>query len=209
MLGDFLLASNYAGIAFGTAGCAAVHALSYPLGGAYHVPHGESNYAVFTGVMKNYLEIKTDGEISKMMDFIAALLSCEKSRAWDELEKLLDTILPKKPLRAYGVKPKDLPRFTEAVMTTQQRLMNNNFVPLDEARVLKIYKELYYRPTPRARGGVFPSRRAAGRAPIFVNLVNISVSSREPRNAPRRSGARSVVALKKLPPFQIRDLMIE
>ena len=143
MLGDFLLASNYAGIAFGTAGCAAVHALSYPLGGAYHVPHGESNYAVFTGVMKNYLEIKTDGEISKMMDFIAALLSCEKSRAWDELEKLLDTILPKKPLRAYGVKPEELPRFTEAVMATQQRLMNNNFVPLDEARVLKIYKELY------------------------------------------------------------------
>ena len=123
LLGDFLLASNYAGIAFGTAGCAAVHALSYPLGGAYHVPHGESNYAVFTGVMKNYLEIKTDGEISKMMDFIAALLSCEKSRAWDELEKLLDTILPKKPLRAYGVKPEDLPRFTEAVMTTQQRLI--------------------------------------------------------------------------------------
>ena len=32
LLGDFLLASNYAGIAFGTAGCAAVHALSYPLG---------------------------------------------------------------------------------------------------------------------------------------------------------------------------------
>lgn len=143
LLGDFLLASNYAGIAFGTAGCAAVHALSYPLGGAYHVPHGESNYAVFTGVMKNYLEIKTDGEISKMMDFIAALLSCEKPRVWEELEKLLDTILPKKPLRAYGVKPDDLPRFTEAVMTAQQRLMSNNFVPLGAARVLKIYKELY------------------------------------------------------------------
>ena len=30
---DFLVASNFAGIAFGTAGCAAVHALSYPLGG--------------------------------------------------------------------------------------------------------------------------------------------------------------------------------
>ena len=143
LLGDFLLASNYAGIAFGTAGCAAVHALSYPLGGAYHVPHGESNYAVFTGVMKNYLEIKTDGEISKMMGFIAGLLSCEKSRVWDELEKLLDTILPKKPLHAYGVKRDDLPRFTEAVMTAQGRLMSNNFVSLDEKRVLKIYDELY------------------------------------------------------------------
>ena len=43
-----------AGLAFGTAGCAAVHATSYPLGGKYHVAHGESNYAMFTGVLKNY-----------------------------------------------------------------------------------------------------------------------------------------------------------
>lgn len=142
LLADFLLASNYAGIAFGTAGCAAVHALSYPLGGAYHVPHGESNYAVFTGVMKNYLEIKSDGEIEKMMNFIAGLLRVEKARAWEALEELLDAMLPKKPLRAYGVAPEELPRFARSVMETQKRLMNNNFVPLDERRVLKIYHEL-------------------------------------------------------------------
>ena len=35
---EFLRASNYAGIAFGHAGCAAVHALSYPLGGVHHIP---------------------------------------------------------------------------------------------------------------------------------------------------------------------------
>ena len=39
-LKDFALASNYAGIAFGNAGCGAVHALSYSIGGAFHVPHG-------------------------------------------------------------------------------------------------------------------------------------------------------------------------
>ncbi len=66
LLEDFLVASNYAGIAFGTAGCAAVHAMSYPLGGKYHVAHGESNYAMFTGVLKNYMEIKTNGEIAVM-----------------------------------------------------------------------------------------------------------------------------------------------
>ena len=37
LLDRFLVASNYAGIAFGNAGCAAVHALSYPLGATYHV----------------------------------------------------------------------------------------------------------------------------------------------------------------------------
>lgn len=52
LMDTFLTASNFAGIAFETAGCAAVHALSYPLGAKYHVPHGESNYAVFTGVLK-------------------------------------------------------------------------------------------------------------------------------------------------------------
>ena len=36
LLDQFLMASNYAGIAFGNAGCAAVHAMSYPLGATYH-----------------------------------------------------------------------------------------------------------------------------------------------------------------------------
>ena len=53
-LGDMLMASNYAGIAFGNTGVGAVHALSYPLGGSYHVPHGESNYQFFTEVFKLY-----------------------------------------------------------------------------------------------------------------------------------------------------------
>ncbi|MBR2881023.1 MAG: iron-containing alcohol dehydrogenase, partial [Prevotella sp.] len=43
LLKDFAIASNYAGIAFGNAGCGAVHALSYAHGGAFHIPHGEAN----------------------------------------------------------------------------------------------------------------------------------------------------------------------
>ena len=63
--------------------------------------------------------------------------------AWRTLEKLLDQILPKRPLREYGVTREDLPVFTHSVVTEQGRLMANNFVPLDAARVLKIYTELY------------------------------------------------------------------
>ena len=131
------------GLAFGTAGCAAVHATSYPLGGKYHVAHGESNYAMFTGVLKNYMELRRDGEIAVLNQYLADLLGCMTNVVYDELEKLLDQILPKRPLREYGVTREDLPVFAHSVVTEQGRLMANNFVPLDEARVLKIYQELF------------------------------------------------------------------
>ena len=140
---DFLIASNYAGIAFGSAGCAAVHATSYPLGGTYHVAHGESNYAMFTGVLKNYMEIRQDGEIAVMNQRLSKLLGCSVDTVYDQLDDLLGTILPKKPLHEYGVKPEDLEVFTKSVMEQQGRLMANNFVPLDAQRVLKIYQELF------------------------------------------------------------------
>ncbi len=143
LLGDFLMASNYAGIAFGNAGCAAVHALSYPLGAKYHVAHGESNYAVFIGVMNNYMEIKSDGEIAKLNGYIAELLGCNIENIYVELEKLLNNLIAKKPLHEYGVTKQDLIDFSESVMVNQGRLMANNFVELNKERVYKIYKELY------------------------------------------------------------------
>lgn len=143
LMKDFLIASNYAGIAFGTAGCAAVHATSYPLGGTYHVAHGESNYAMFTGVLKNYMEIRQDGEIAVMNQFLSQLLVCSEDLVYEKLDELLGTILPKKALHEYGVKQEELAVFTKSVMEQQGRLMANNFVPLDADRVLKIYQELY------------------------------------------------------------------
>ena len=143
LLPDFLTASTFAGIAFGNAGCAAVHALSYPLGGKYHVPHGESNYAMFTGVLKNYMEIKSDGEIAKLNQFIADILEVPVENVYDALEALLNNLIQKKPLHEYGVTQQDLEEFTESVMVNQGRLMANNFVELDKERVYKIYRELY------------------------------------------------------------------
>ncbi|MDR1786645.1 MAG: 4-hydroxybutyrate dehydrogenase [Spirochaetaceae bacterium] len=143
LLPEFLRASNYAGIAFGNAGCAAVHALSYPLGAAYRVPHGESNYAVFIGVMKNYMELKRDGPIDRLNTYMAALLGCKKTAVYGELEKLLSHLIERKPLSAYGVTRDEIVTFTDSVLANQQRLLANNFVPLDRDRILKIYRELY------------------------------------------------------------------
>ena len=143
LLSDFLIASNYAGLAFGTAGCAAVHAMSYPLGGTFHVPHGEANYAIFKGVIDNYLEIKKDGAIDELAGYLADIFSCGKEQAFTEMFNLLDQILERKSLKSYGADDEMLKRWTEEVITGQQRLMKNNFVFLDAERVLKIYRELY------------------------------------------------------------------
>ena len=143
LLNDFLMASNYAGIAFGNAGCAAVHALSYPLGATFHVPHGEANYAMFTGVMNNYMEIKTDGEIEKLNNYIAGILGCDAANVYEELEKLLNTIIQKKPLHEYGMTEAQIDEFTDSVIENQQRLLVNNFVYLDRDRIRKIYTELF------------------------------------------------------------------
>ena len=143
LLKDFLLASTYGGIAFGNAGCAAVHALSYPLGAAYHVPHGESNYAMFTGVMKKYMSIRTDGDIAKLNAYMAGILGCDVDKVYEALEDLLNTLLPKKALHEYGMKESELEEFTDSVIANQQRLLNNNFVPLSRQDILDIYTSPY------------------------------------------------------------------
>lgn len=143
LLDSFLTASNFAGLAFGTAGCAAVHAMSYPLGGTFHVAHGEANYAVFIGVMKKYMELKTEGKIAKLNGFLAGLLGCGADQVYEELEKLLNQIITKKSMSEYGATPEMLEEWAASVIAGQQRLMVNSFVPLDEAQVLEIYKTLY------------------------------------------------------------------
>ncbi|MDR3598596.1 4-hydroxybutyrate dehydrogenase [Clostridium sp.] len=143
LLKDFLLASNYAGIAFGNAGCGAVHAMSYPLGANYHVPHGEANYQMFIGVFKTYERLSPDGKIKKLNGFLAEILECKEDEVYVQIEELLNVLIPKKQLREYGLKEDELKAFTESVMTKQGRLMANNYVELNEKTVYDIYKSLY------------------------------------------------------------------
>jgi len=142
LLGTFLRASNYAGIAFGNAGVGAVHAMSYPLGGKYHVPHGEANYALFLGVFRRYASISQTGAIAELHAVMSQALDCGVSDVYEVLGKLLEAILPRRPLREYGVLEADIPGFTTIVMEKQGRLTANNFVPLSAQDVTDIYMEL-------------------------------------------------------------------
>lgn len=77
MLEDFLVASNLAGVAFGNAGTGAVHAMSYPLSGVYHVTHGEANYQFLTTVFAEYQRCNPDGDIKELNEFLASILECD------------------------------------------------------------------------------------------------------------------------------------
>jgi len=143
IVGDFLEASNYAGIAFGNAGCAAVHAMSYPLGGIYHVPHGEANYQFFVEVFQYYKMKKPIGKIEEIEELFARVIGCEKENAFTELGKLLNNLLNLKPLREYGMKEEDIKGFAESVIVSQQRLLGNNYVPFTKEDLLTIYSKLY------------------------------------------------------------------
>lgn len=143
LLDDFQIASTYAGIAFGNAGCAAVHAMSYPLGAKYHVPHGESNYVMFTGVLKTYQKLKPQGRIQSLKEILMQLLECEENEIYDELEQLLNHLCMKKALHEYGVSKEELQEFTKSVMEGQGRLMANNYTELSEQTVYELYQQLW------------------------------------------------------------------
>lgn len=143
LLHSFLTASTYAGIAFGNAGTGAVHAMSYPFGAKYHVPHGESNYVIFSEVFKKYQELSPDGDIAKLNEIIATFIDCSPNEVYTRLDDLLSILIKKKPLCEYGVSPSDLISFTENVMTKQGRLMANCYVPLQENMVYTIYDNLF------------------------------------------------------------------
>ena len=63
--------------------------MSFPLGGTYHVPHGESNYMLFGAIMDYYDEHKPDGEIMKFKELVSSILGCEVKDAIPEMNALL------------------------------------------------------------------------------------------------------------------------
>ena len=142
-LKDFIIASNYAGIAFGNAGCAAVHALSYSIGGAFHVPHGEANYQFFTEVFKMYMKKDPKGKIAKANEIFANILGCDVANVYEELEKFLGQIMVKKPLREYGMTEAQIDEFTKSTVDNQQRLLGNNYCGLTDEEIRTIFANLY------------------------------------------------------------------
>lgn len=141
-----LLGSFYAGVAITSSGTTAVHALSYPLGGKYHIAHGVSNAILLTPVMK-FNEPVIKELLAKAYDRVVKetneeLTVNEKSKyIIDLLENIVETLEIPTSLKAFNVPKEDLEALVEAGMEVQRLLVNNmREVTPDDAR--KIYLEI-------------------------------------------------------------------
>lgn len=139
------LGSMYGGICLGPVNTAAVHALSYPLGSMFHLPHGLSNALLLPYVMK-YNMVASPVRYAN----VAIALGCDRQNddlatAKNGVEKVKQLIrecgLPLR-LRDAGVKEDAIPEMAKDAMKVQRLLKNNpREVTLDDA--VKIYKEAF------------------------------------------------------------------
>lgn len=134
---SFLTASTMAGIAFGNAGCGAVHALSYPIGGLYHVPHGKANYMVFQEVFATYRALGAN--LVLLEEVLEASLGCPRQEVWQALFALLASVYANQTLGALGVTQTVCAQMAQGVVQNQQRLLANNPIPLTQQDILGIY----------------------------------------------------------------------
>ncbi len=142
------IAAFYGGVAITASGTTAVHALSYPLGGKYHVAHGVSNAMLLIPIMKfNSEDPKFRKKLSEAYD--RAVHDGNPSLSVDEkaadlvarMEKIVRDLEIPTDLKQYGVKEEDLPGLVEAGLG-QQRLLVNNIRKVTAEDAEKIYREV-------------------------------------------------------------------
>ncbi|PSC04968.1 alcohol dehydrogenase [Alsobacter soli] len=144
--GDMLLGAMLAGQAFANSPVAAVHALAYPIGGRYHVPHGLSNALVLPHVIRFnapaaaglYAEIAPD-----LFPELAEIGTQARADAFAEkLGDLAPSCKLESRLRDVGIPQEALPTLAADAMK-QTRLLVNNPRPLTEADALAIYRQAW------------------------------------------------------------------
>jgi alcohol dehydrogenase class IV len=128
---DMLLGSMLAGMAFANAPVAAVHALAYPLGGHFHVPHGLSNAIILPHVlefnMADELAASQYAEIALII--FPEMAGCSTREICSGMVQGFKNLGPelgmKSTLRDVGVNHNDLPMLAEDAMKQTRLLVNN------------------------------------------------------------------------------------
>lgn len=139
------LGSMYGGLCLGPVNTAAVHALSYPIGGEYHISHGLSNAILLPSVMRFNMSANT-------AKYAQVALACGATPGANDEETALHGVeliskLSKDcgipiTLTELGIPQDAVPRMAKAAMNVQ-RLLKNNPREVTEADARDIYNSLY------------------------------------------------------------------
>lgn len=129
------LGSLFGGYCLGPVNTAAVHALAYPLGGQFHIPHGVANAMLLPHVMRfNEPAVGVrHAEIARAM---------QASDAVAAIEDLSADVGTNRQLREFGIAWEDLPQLASAAMEVT-RLLNNNPRTVERADALAIYERAW------------------------------------------------------------------
>lgn len=132
-----LLGAMLAGQAFANSPVAAVHALAYPIGGIFHVPHGLSNALVLPHVLRfNASHAESHyGELAALVCPAGAPATC--ATLIDTLEGIAAATGIETRLRDVGISEADLDRLADDAMLQTRLLVNNpREVSREDARAI-------------------------------------------------------------------------
>jgi alcohol dehydrogenase len=143
---NMLLGAMMAGQSFANAPVAAVHALAYPLGGHYHIPHGLSNSLVLPHVLR-FNASAASVLYAELLPFVSHGRSVAGTSAGcdafiDHMDHLIDDVNLPKTLREMKIAEQDLPMLADDAML-QQRLLVNNPREVSRDDALAIYRAAY------------------------------------------------------------------
>lgn len=142
---NMLLGAMLAGQAFANSPVAAVHALAYPLGGHYHLPHGLTNALMLGPVLRMNAKVAAPlyAELADAVSIPGQGNAEERSEAFvNHMLKLMDESGAPRRLRDVDVTDNSLSMLAADAMK-QQRLLVNNPVEVTEEVALELYREAY------------------------------------------------------------------
>ncbi|HDZ73866.1 MAG TPA: iron-containing alcohol dehydrogenase [Aurantimonas coralicida] len=145
--GAMLLGSMLAGQAFANSPVAAVHALAYPIGGTFHIPHGLSNALVLPHVLRFNAPYAAHLYAEIAADAFPALEREESTQGRcaafvEELAALSERLGLPPRLRDVGIGEEHLAKMAADAMK-QQRLLVNNPRAVSESDALSIYRSAW------------------------------------------------------------------
>jgi alcohol dehydrogenase len=144
---NMLLGACLAGQAFANAPVAAVHALAYPLGGHFHIPHGLSNSLVLPHVMR-FNKSHAALQYSELAPYISHTINTKQEEQLitddliDYIECLIQRLLLPSTLKEMKIEKAQLPMLAKDAML-QTRLLVNNPKDVRYEDVLAIYQAAY------------------------------------------------------------------